>query len=156
MVSGGTKLKEKPADNRIFTGNDAELTHDQARNLMNSPEWKKYQEGLLAKALSGEHEEYARQARMMMERDFAINLLRGSEEGNLMALILDCVFAGYSDKKIAKTLMKADTSRIGVSKLHFRSLTQAIKFVIDKREQAKYIVMKELDKLHLKPVVLAN
>lgn len=145
-------MKEKPADNRIFTGNDKEFTHEQARNLMKSPEYKKHQENLVKKALVGEND-WALRARIIRERNFAIDLLRGTSEGNLLALILDCVFAGYSDKKIAKTLMKADTRRIGVDKLRFSSLTKAIKFVVEKREEAKFIVMRELDKLKLKPVL---
>ncbi len=145
-------MKEKPADNRIFTGNDEELTHEQARNLMKSPEYQKHQKDLLKKTLIGNNDSYKQQVRLFKERDFAINLLRGSAEGNILALILDCFFAGYNDKKIAKTLMKADT--VLGNKIHFTSLTKAIKFVVEKREEAKYIVMRELDKLKIKPLLL--
>jgi hypothetical protein len=140
--------KDNPTLNRIFTGNDKEMSEEQARNLIKSPEYDKFNRQKIKDIISAENAHKIRRVEEI-QRNMAIDLIRKTKDGEVLALILKCYFAGYSDKKIAKTLMKAEKDLP-----HFTSLQKAIDFVKAAREEAKYRVMVELNKRKITPVIL--
>ena len=140
--------KSDPTLNRIFTGNDAEMSAEQARNLIKSPEYEKYTRDKVKNMLAEENA-HKRARAEAIQRDMAIDLIRKTKDGEILALILKCFFAGYSDKKIAKTLMKAEKDMP-----HFISLSKAIHFVENARKEGLYRVQCELNKRRVAPVTL--
>ena len=81
----------------------------------------------------------------------AIELIQHTKDGEILCLILKCFFAGYSDKKIAQTLIKSEKSK---EMPYFNSLSKAIDFVKNSREEAVYRVKCELNKRRVAPVIL--
>jgi len=142
--------KPEPTLNRIFTGSDAEMTAEQARNLINSPEYDEFNKQKIKDIIASE-DAHARLMEETKQRNMAIDLIRKTKDGEILALILKCFFAGYSDKKIAKTLMRGEKSK-GMP--YFRSLTKAIHFVVKTREEAVYRVKCELNKRRIAPIAL--
>ena len=142
-------MKEKPTENRIFTGSDDELNAEQARNLIKSPEYKKHHEQKV-KDMFIIDSPYNQERKIEWEKNQAIELIRATKDGELLANILKCVFHGFTDKKIAKTLMKSERRDVK----HFASLNVAIQFVKASREEAVERVKAILAARRVAPVSL--
>ncbi len=133
-------MKEKPTENRIFTGSDKEFTSEQTYNLLRSPEFSLVQKNRIKKILKNTVSPQIAAARRNQQVMMAIQLIRPTKDGDLLAGILECRFAGYTYKRIAKTLMKLPSGP-----KCFTSLKQAIKYVEDSEKEAKYRVKVALE-----------
>ena len=97
-------MSEKPADNRIYTGSDKPFNSDQVNNLLKSKKFGEVQKNRL-EALINESVPMQIQARDRARQiNMSIDLIKPTKDGELLAGILKCRFAGYSQQKIAKTL----------------------------------------------------
>ena len=128
-------MKEEPTENRKFTGSDDPFTAEQINNLLNSKEFADVQKNrikdLVDNTIDPRVEAYGRAKQIVQ----SIDLIRAGKDGDLLADILKCRFAGYSHKKIAKVLMKSERDLP-----YFTSLEKAIKFVEEKEKEGFYKV----------------
>ena len=134
-------MNDKPTDNRIFTGSDAPFSAEQVGNLLKSKEFGVVQNNRIKDIVGNTVLPQIAAARRSNQIMVAIDLIRATKDGNLMADILKCRFAGYSHKKIAKTLMKSEADVP-----YFPSLAKAIKFVENNEKEGLYRVKVQLSK----------
>ena len=80
----------------------------------------------------------------------AISLIRDTKDGELLSDIMYCRVAGYSHKKIAKTLMKAKHTGIPT----FPSVGKATKFIESCEKEAAYRVKVALMKRKTSRIIM--
>ena len=134
-------MKEKPTENRKFTGNDKSMSAEQVGNLLKSSEFDIAQKQNIKDILNNTVAPQIEGARRNIQMLKAMELIRPQKEGDLMIIILKCRYAGYSHEKIAKTLMKSERDLP-----HFSSVEKAAKFVKDKEHEGLYKVKVALSK----------
>ncbi len=135
-------MNEKPAENRIFTGNDKPLSAEQVGNIIKSPKFGLVQENKIKEIVTNSVLPQIRKARLDLQLSQAIDLIRPTKDGDLMADILKCIYAGYKYKRIAKTLMKSEKDGVP----YFSSLGKAIDFVKKAEKEGLYRVKTMLSK----------
>ena len=128
-------MKDKPTENRIFTGSDEPFTAEQTGNLLKSPEFRIAQENRIKAILDASVSPQIAQARQNRQIMASIDLIRHTKDGDLLADILKCCYSKISYKKIAKTLMKSERELP-----YFSSLSKAIKFVKEAEKEGLYRV----------------
>lgn len=117
-------MSEKPTENRIFTGSDEPFSAEQTRNLLKSKEFGVAQKNKIKDIVKNTVLPQLAAARRNNQMMVAVDLIRSTKDGNLLADILKCRFGGHSHKKIAKVLIKSEHDVP-----YFSSLAKAIKFV---------------------------
>lgn len=140
-------MKEKPMDNRIFTGNDQEFSAEQVGNLLKSKEFSQHQKAKIDHMLATSvlpQVQAKEQSRQML---LSFELIRDTKDGDLLISIMRCLTGGYSHKKVAKVLMKSEKDAVPA----FQSLTKAIAFVKEREKEAVYRVKCALSKKILIP-----
>lgn len=139
-------MKEKPTENRIFTGSDDEMSAEQVGNLLSSPEYGIVQQNrikdLLATTVTPQIAAAKRNRQVML----SIDLIKREKDGELMASVLKCLYVGYTYKKIAKKLMQSERNLP-----YFSSLGKAIAFVKKLEREGLYRVKMALNKPIIMP-----
>ncbi len=134
-------MKEKPTENREFTGSDKNFTAEQAGNLLKSSEFDRVQRKRIKEIVMSTVAPQIESSRKNIQMMQAMELIRPQKDGDLLISILKCRYAGYSHEKIAKTLMKSERDLP-----HFSSVEKAVKFVKDKESEGFYKVRVALSK----------
>lgn len=134
-------MKEKPTENRIFTGSDKPFSAEAVRNLIKSPEFDIVQHNRIKNLVANSVTPQVAAVRRRQQMFLAIDLIRPTKDGDLLADILKCRFIGYTYKKIAKVLMKSERDLS-----YFSSLGKAIKFVKNAEKEGTYRVKVALAK----------
>ena len=135
-------MKEHPSENRIFTGSDDEFTTEQTANLLKSKKFDQVQKKRIGDIVSSSVDPNVEAAQRDKQVLMAIQLIRHTRHGDLLAGILECRYAGYSYKQIAKTLMETKGDSVPI----FLSLSKAIKFVQDSEKEGMLRVQTQLGK----------
>lgn len=146
-MSPNDKPEEKPVDNRIFTGNDEEVSAEQAYNILHSPKFDQVQKNrikhILATTPTPQQQNTENAKQMMM----AISSIKDTPRGELLVSILKCRYLGkYNYKTIAKIMMKSPKG----DRPYFASVKKAILYVKDLEKEALSRVYKVLNR----PIIL--
>ena len=145
------KEKDKPTENRIFTGSDDEFSAEQAHNLINSPEFKKSQRER-AKKIAAETNPIVDSHRQEREVYMAIDLIRSTKDGELLAAILKCRCAKHSYETIAKILMQNNIP-VPIIGSYFSSLQKCVEFVKKCEQEGLYRVKVMLSQRRIRPAL---
>lgn len=134
-------MKEKPTENRLFTGSDDPFTAEQVGNLLKSNEFNLVQEQRIKDVVSKSVTPQIAAARRKIQMFSAMELILPTRDGALLVGILKCRYVGYSHKKIAKILMKSEKDLP-----YFSSITKAVEFVKNAEKEGTYRVKIALTK----------
>ena len=141
--------EEKPnTENKEMTGSHDPVTDEQARNIIVSPEYDKKQRDRIARDVANQANPYQEGLQTQQDIQTAISLIEKTKDGQLLAGILRCHFAGLTDKRVALAMMKSDRDVP-----EFSTVEKAIKFVQDAKVEGLYRVKVALAK---RKVVLAH
>ena len=132
-------MEDKPTENRIYTGTDAEFSAEQVVNLLKSPEFAHVQEAKMKEIVDNYTLPQVQQAENERQVMMSFELIRTKKHGTLLIGIMKCRYFKMTHKRIAKLLMKNQTE-------YFSSLSKAISFVKDMERRAIGMVKEELSK----------